>query len=219
MSDKEKKERARGRRPSYLNGPVGSAKNPVPSETVEAKKDEVPPPQEAVVEDKELLSWKVWLMPRRPAVSVAVVVTLLACIGVSYWAFPNVLFIAIITFILFNRLAPYLFPVKYTLTEQGVGYKTLMARDTRTWGKVFTYYEFPDGVLLSNDTRSVRGRLREGLFLYYETGGANKDQVLDVVKSKLKAPTEAMAPKQDGAEYKGGVGSALRRVRKIRGKE
>jgi hypothetical protein len=38
------------------------------------------------------------------------------------------------------------------------------------------------------------------------------------VRTKLKPPKEAMALKE-GKEYKGGVGSALRRVRKLRGKE
>lgn len=218
MSDKEKSPRPRGRRPSYLTGPVGSAKAVPDSAQPETASKKVLQ-QEEVIEDKELVSWKVWLLPRRPGISAAVIVTLLACIGVAYWAFPNVLFVAIITFILVNRLAPYLFPVKFILTEQTAGYKTVMAKDVRPWTKVFTFYEFPDGVLLSNDVRSIRGRLREGLFLYYEAGATNKEQVLDVVRAKLKSPADALAPKANDAGFKGGVGSALRRVKKLRGKE
>ncbi len=218
MSDNEKTPRPRGRRPSYLTGPVGSAR-PVPASAQPETPDKAEAPEEQVVEDKELINWKVWLLPRRPGVSVAVIVTLLACIGIAYWAFPNVLFVGIITVILINRLAPYLFPVKFILTEQTAGYKTILARDVRPWGRIFTFYEFPDGVLLANDTRTVRGRFREGMFLYYETGATNKDQVLDIVRSKLKAPKEAMAPKTGEEGYKGGVGSALRRVKKLRGKE
>ena len=152
--------------------------------------------------------------PRRPGVSTAVVITLLACIGVAYWAFPNVLFVGIITFILINRLAPYLFPVNYILTEQTAGYSTFMAKDIRPWNKVFTYYEFPDGVLLANDIRRVRGRMREGLFMYYDTGAVNKEQILDVVRSKLRPPAEAMTPKS-ADDNKGGIGSAFRRIKKF----
>ena len=142
----------------------------------------------------------------------------MACIGVAYWAFPNILFVGIITFILINRLAPYLFPVNYIFTEQTAGYSTFMAKDIRPWNRVFTYYAFPDGVLLANDVRRVRGRMREGLFMYYETGATNQDQILDVVRSKLKPPEEAMAPKAQD-ENKGGFGSAIRRIRKFRQKD
>ncbi|MGE5579984.1 MAG: hypothetical protein ACM3WU_08065 [Bacillota bacterium] len=215
MSDKEKAPRPASRRPSYLSGPAQAPKAPPPDAA--PKREETKGAQE--VTDKELVSWKVWLLPRRPRVSAFVVVALLGCIGVAYWQFPNFVFVAIITMILINRLGPYLFPVTYTLTEQTAGYKTVGARDVRPWSKIFTYYEFPDGVLLSHDTRGIRGRLREGLFMYYEAGAANKDQVLDVVKSKLKPPAEAMAPNPDAERDRGGIGSALRRVRKLKNKD
>lgn len=169
--------------------------------------------------DVTLSSWKVWLLPRRPAVSAGVVAALFACIGVAYWAFPELIFVGVITLILINRLAPYLFPVKYTLTEKTVGYSTFLAKDTRNWERIFTYYTYPDGVLLSNDVRSVRGRMREGMFLYYEPGATNKDEVLQVVQSKLRSPKEALAPAEGEQPFKGGIGSALRRVRKFRDKE
>ena len=220
MSDKQKPDRPRGRRPSYLTGPVGSAK-PLPasggSEIAPGRKKEAV--REEAKPDVQLYSWKIWLLPRRPAVSAAVVIALIGCVGIAYWALPQVLFVGIISLILLNRLAPYLFPVTFVLTEETVGYKTFLARDVRQWGRIFTYYQFPDGVLLANDVRSVRGRFREGLFLYFEAGGANKDEVLRVVQSKVKSPKEAVAPASGGHAYKGGVGSALRRIRKLRGKE
>lgn len=218
MSDKEKESRPRSRRPSYLTGPVS------PGRPVEVSQDSRTPPvpeeaaEDEIKEDKELYTWRVWLLPRRPAVSVAVVVVLLTCIGLAYWAFPQIVFVAVIAVILVNRLAPYLFPVKYVLTEETVGYRTFLARDIRSWERIFTFYDQPDGVLLSNDVRSIRGRLREGLFLYYKEGAANREEVLSVVRAKVKPPEEAMAPR-NGETYKGGVGSAFRRVRRLRDKE
>jgi len=205
----------KSRRPSYLSGP-GS---PPPLSQGEPESP-APPPKESAPEpeeDRELLSWRVWLLPRRPVVSALVVAVLLFSIYLAYWALPQLLFVVLITFILLNRLAPYLFPVKYFLTEQKAGYKTFLAADSRPWERFFTYYKFHDGVLLSNDTRSVRGRLREGLFMYY---GAETpvDEVLSIVASKLPSPEEAMKPK-DEPDFRGGVGSALRRIRRLRGKE
>ena len=218
MSENEKKPRA-SRRPAYLSGPSGPAKTSLEAPPPSADKAEsVAKEPEAVQEDRELYRWKTWLLPRRPALSAVVVVVLVGCLGLAYWAFPQPIFMVVIGLILINRLAPYLFPVTWVFTEETAGYKTFLAKDVRKWGQIFTYYEYPDGVLLSNDLRTIRGRLREGLFVYYEPGGANKERVLEVVKAKLKPPKEAMAPKGE-QEFKGGVGSALRRIRRVRGKE
>jgi hypothetical protein len=145
---------------------------------------------------------------------VVVVAVVLFSIYLAYWALPQILFVGLITFILLNRLAPYLFPVKYFLSEQRAGYKTFLAADSRPWERFFTYYKFPDGVLLSNDTRSIRGRLREGLFMYYGSE-TPVDEVLSIVASKLPAPEEAMKPK-DEPQFKGGVRSAFRRIRRFK---
>jgi len=50
-------------------------------------------------------------------------------------------------------------------------------------------------------------------------GADNKDQALDIVKSKLKPPAEAMAPNPDAEKEKGGIASALRRIRKLKDKD
>lgn len=204
------------RRPSYLSGPGGS--RPLPAEEAKPAGSgapaEEPAPQEQ--EDRLLHSWSVWLLPRRPLVSAVVIAVLFLSIGMAYWAMPRLLFVGLITVILINRLAPYLFPVKYQISEQRVGYKTFLAADSRPWEKFFTYHTFKDGVLLANDTRSMRGRFKEGLFMYYGKDTPVED-VLATIGSKLPSPEEAMKPK-DNIEYKGGMGSALRRVRKVRGK-
>jgi hypothetical protein len=206
----------KSRRPSYLSGP-GSPSPLTDREPKEARG--VPSPEETAKEpeeDRELLSWKVWLLPRRPLVSTVVVGVILLSIYLAYWAFPQLVFVGLITLILINRLAPYLFPVRYFLSEQKAGYKTFLAADSRPWGRFFTYYKYNDGILLSNDTRSIRGRLREGLFMYYGKD-TPVEEVLSIITSKLPSPEEAMKPKED-AGYKGGLSSAVRRVRRLRGK-
>lgn len=229
MRDDSAPKKARIQRPSYLGGP-STARRPggqaadssrsagrVPEQSSSGARDgadKAAEQRQEAAEDKEIYSWKVWLLPRRPLVSVAVVLTLVFSIWLAYWAFPNSFFIAVISVLLINRLAPYLFPVKYVLREQTVGYTTFLARDIRPWSRFITYYKFKDGVLLSHDTRTIRGRFTEGLFLHYADDLSNKDQVLSVVESRLKPPQEALGPRDDKA-YKGGIGSAFRRIRNL----
>ncbi|MGI6643961.1 MAG: hypothetical protein ACOX3V_08235 [Bacillota bacterium] len=206
----------RVKRPSYLGGPRPSGTEPHLPEKGENGVTTPEESPETPKEDVELYSWRIWLLPRRPLISVVVISVMVLCLVFAYWAFPHVVFVVAVTIILLNRLAAYLFPVTYTLTEETVGYRTILAKDVRDWGRFFTYHEFPDGVLLAHDVRSIRGRLREGLFLYYNQDGSNKDQVLKVVQAKLSPPAEARKRKDDEGSYKGGLRSALRRIRDFR---
>ncbi len=198
-------------RPSYLRGGRPGSIEPViatqekPVEAVEAK---------TVSEDKVLCQWKIWLFPRRPTVSAVVSIVIIGSLGLAYWTYPNALFISLIALLLVNRLAMYLFPVKYTIGEETVGYVTFLAKDKRTWDQFVTYYQFPDGVLLTHDQRGFRGRLKEGLFLYYHRDLSNKEQILDLVKTKLKPPKEVAREEPD--PKKGGLLSAWRRARRAK---
>lgn len=199
-------------RPSYLQGGrIGGIEPTIetkekPVEAVEAK---------TVSEDKVLCQWKIWLFPRRPVVSAVVSVVIIGSLALAYWTYPNALFISLITLLLVNRLAMYLFPIKYTIGEETVGYSTFLARDKRTWDMFVTYCQFPDGVLLTHDQRGFRGRLKEGLFLYYHRDLSNKDQVLDLVQTKLKPPKEAVR-ELESAPKKGGLASAWSRARRAK---
>lgn len=189
-----------GKRPSYLEGSKKTVSKEKPVEQPKREK-----------EDREIAAWSVWLLPRRPLVAVIVVGTLFLCFGLAYWAVPSFLFLAAVMAILLNRLAAYLFPTRYFLNENTVGYRTFLGKDVRNWSQLFTYYEYPDGVLLCLDTGTVRGRMGEGLFLYYSAGNQNEDEVLSEVKKRLKPPDRAKAAKKK--QFGGGIRSAWRRVR------
>ena len=219
--DGQKDSRPGFKRPSYLGGMGGPGKitqdKSVSSNEVEPKTGET----EHAVEEKEdtqLFTWRVWLMPRRPLVSAVVIGVLILSLAFAYWTFPQIIFILAVALILLNRLAAYLFPVNYILTEKTVGYRTLLARDIRDWARFFTYQEFPDGVLLAHDSRNIRGRMKEGLFLYYDTDNSSKDEILKVVKAKLRPPAEAIQHDSQEKQEKGGFKSALRRVRDLKKK-
>lgn len=222
-SQEDRTTEGRSRRPAYLGGrpgrslPDAIAEKPKTTASEDGIKPEQPgedaPKQPKT--DNVIYSWKVWLFKRRPLVSAVVVVTIVGSILLAYWAFPQVLFIGVITLVMLNRLAPYLFPVKYTLNERTVGYRTFLAKDIREWSDLRMYREFPDGVLLSHDMRTVRGKLKETLFLYYYEDCSNKDEVLKVVRDKV-VPFVPEPKGDDDRTYKGGIRSALRRVRGIK---
>lgn len=201
-------------RPAYLRGASLPAKTEAKEPARVPASREVSQ-EEAPSEDRELFTWRTWQLPKRVWTSVLVIGSLAACMYFAYVAVPQLLFIAVISVILINRLAPYLFPVKNVLTEQTAGYRTFLARDIRPWENFVTYYEFPDGVLLTHDTRTVRGKFREGLFLYYGDDPANKEEIMKIVRGKLRPPKEALKPKEK-EEHSGGIRSALRRIRKVR---
>ncbi|HOP70049.1 MAG TPA: hypothetical protein PLF60_00105 [Bacillota bacterium] len=203
-------------RPAYLRGlrprekPPGEVKEAAPVETHEEQEPK---------EDVELYRWTNWLLPRRPLVAVFVIASLIGCIVLAYWAVPQPFFVAVITIIFLNRLAPYLFPVTFILTEETVGYRTFLARDIRNWDVFLAYREFPDGVFLTHDIRTFRGRLKEGIFLYYYEDCSNKDEILHIVSTKLKPLDEALSAPQEKKENKGGLRSAFDRIRRLRSKK
>lgn len=200
-----------GSRPSYLKG--GTRSLSPTKEKMQPQNDK----REAVSsEDKELASWTVWLFPRRPLVSLLVVLVLVCSLSLAYWALPSPIFLLVMTGLLINRLAAYLFPARYFLREKTVGYKTFLAKDVREWERFFVYQEFPDGVLLSLDTRTIRGRIREGLFLYYNHDRSNKNEVLSIVSGKLKSSKGIVSSQDEPSQ--GGLVSAYRRIRRLRKK-
>lgn len=215
-------------RPSYLRGPLPQKKADAGSQVTDIREAKAKPrgsqdsPAQAkseAAEDVELYNWKIWLLPRRPLVSAFVVASVIGSVALAYWTLPQIFFVGVITVILLNRLAPYLFPVRYIITEQTVGYKTFLARDIRTWDRFLTYREFPDGILLTHDTRTVRGRVREGIFLYYYEDGSNKDEIFRIVSSKLKPPSEAFADADEEKKKRGGLRAAFDRIRQLKSRD
>ena len=211
-------------RPAYLRSlrPRGESLGAVKEEAKEGAKEVAPVEQEQereTTEDVELYRWRNWLLPRRPLVAVFVIGSFIGCIALAYWAVPQLFFVAVISLIFLNRLAPYLFPVTFILSEERVGYRTFLARDIRPWDAFLAYKEFPDGVLLTHDIRTFRGRMKEGIFLYYYEDCSNKDEILRIVSSKLKPLDEALTSGHKQKEEKGGLRAAIRRIRRFSSKD
>ena len=214
------------RRPAYLRGTGEQREHPGTSPKVEKNSEEAT--KEAgqrgavLVEEKDevLLTWRVWLLPRNPLKSAVVVFSLAGVIALAYWAVPSWIFVLLIAMLLLNRLAPYIFPVKYELTDATVSFKTYLASNTKMWKQLFCYREYPDGVMLMHDPRTVTGRMREGIFLSYDEELVHKDEILRIVSSKLKPVREALSgrPEATTINPRGGLFSAISRIRRLRRK-
>lgn len=170
--------------------------------------------------DEILLSWRVWLLPRSPLKSLLVISSVVGMIALSYWAVPQWVFTILIAILVLNRLGPYIFPMKYELKDVTVSFKTYLASNTKQWNELFCYREYPDGVMLMHDPRTITGRMREGIFLYYDEKLEHKDEILRIVSSKLKPAREALSGQPQRAEisYRGGLLSAISRIRRLRQK-
>lgn len=205
------------KRPAYLRGGLWSRQEPSGSPAPESQTEKAGLPK-TETQDEVLLTWRVWLLSRNIPKSVLVMVSTAAMIFLAYWAIPQLLFVGFITLLILNRLAPYLFPMKYELREKTVSYKTYMASNTKRWDELFCYREYPDGIMLMHDPRTITGRVREGIFLYYDESPGHKDEILRIVSSKLRPLKEAVAARADGdgVSPKGGLFSAISRLRRLR---
>lgn len=225
-SSSEGRSRNVSRRPSYLRS-AGIRRQDLeaPQETEKAPDESGKKGCQAAVgqveaKDEILLSWRVWLLPRNPLKSVLVVSSLIGMIALAYWAVPQWVFTILIAILVLNRVGPYIFPMKYELKDATVSFKTYLASNTKQWNELFCYQEYPDGIMLMHDPRTITGRMREGIFLYYDEKLEHKDEILRIVSSKLKPAREALSGKPQRAEisYRGGLLSAISRVRRLKQK-
>ncbi|MBE3519495.1 MAG: hypothetical protein IMW97_04225 [Firmicutes bacterium] len=213
------------RRPAYLRGTVPRRDVETPLRAKEAVVETGEGAGRVAADkvdekDEILLSWRVWLLPRNPLKSVLVVSSFVGMLALAYWAVPQVVFTILIAILILNRIGPYIFPMKYELKDATVSFKTYLASNTKRWDELFCYSEYPDGVMLMHDPRTITGRMREGIFLYYDEKLEHKDEILRIVSSKLKPAKEALSgrPKAGEVSSTGGLLSAISRVRRLRQK-
>ncbi len=225
-SSSEGRSRNVSRRPAYLRG-AGTRREDLeaPRETEKAPDESGRKACQAAVDqvdakDEILLSWRVWLLPRNPLKSVLVVSSLIGMVALAYWAVPQWVFTILIAILVLNRIGPYIFPMKYELKDATVSFRTYLASNTKQWNELFCYHEYPDGIMLMHDPRTITGRMREGIFLYYDEKLEHKDEILRIVSSKLRPAKEALSGRPQTAEVssRGGLLGAISRVRRLRQK-
>lgn len=93
-------------------------------------------------------------------------------------------------------LAPYLFPTRYELNDEGVRQSMGLYRVHRRWEEFRNFYWDDVGVKLSTFSRRSRLEPYRGLFVRFAkdagTGG-NREEVLAVVRRHIARPEETAA--------------------------
>lgn len=95
------------------------------------------------------------------------------------------------TIVMFFSLSKFFFPARYSLDDSGVTVKTTTQTFTRPWNQFRSYYVDANGILLS--PFAVPSRLENFRGLYITFSG-NKDEVVEFVKARVKAPSSPLAP-------------------------
>lgn len=150
-------------------------------------------PASNVVEDpgKELLHWRYhpvreggWRLP----VVIAFLLGLPTLIGLMYGPF----FTLLALIILGSSMGTYFLPTNYALYAGGVETRFLGVTRRFKWDQFRSFYPDRNGVLLSPFPAPSRLENFRGLFVRFSR---NREQVLDVVRSRVPLPTENGAKK------------------------
>jgi hypothetical protein len=144
-----------------------------------------PPPEEP---EETLLQYRVHKLKEQPGKSALVIAAMIAIAGIAFYAYPNALFGVISIAILMFSISFFLFPVKYRFTNKGVHMRNLVSMEYRGWDRFYDYFIYKDAVLLSFDYRTIRGRVQKGYLIYFDPERQNRDQLLEIVKAKIKKP-------------------------------
>lgn len=140
----------------------------------------VPQAQEVV------LTWTVHLLRREPERVKVLVPCLGGALLLGLLLFHN-LALALLPVVVFGlSLSDFLFPVRYTLTAQGVQARSLVSHLEMSWADVRHAYLAEEGIKLSPlRRRDSRWEPLRGLFLRFDT--ENRDAVIDGVKQLREA--------------------------------
>ncbi|MEW6723857.1 MAG: hypothetical protein AB1331_02900 [Bacillota bacterium] len=121
-------------------------------------------------------------MKRRPKISAMVILGILFVAGFTHYVYGQPVLTFSVFAILTLSIGAYLFPITYTLSDQGVRFKNLLANEFRTWDKFSEFQVYPDAVQLFFPQRSLRNRVNKGFILFFEN---NRDEVLAMVQERL----------------------------------
>jgi hypothetical protein len=133
--------------------------------------------------ETQLLIWKTHPAKARPLVTTLVVVLLLILVASVYLLTASPLFTAVAAIILYGSLTQYFTPTTFELTGSKVRVTYIVNKVEKDWAQFRSYYADKNGVLLSPFTAPSRLENFRGLYIRF---AANKDQVLEVVREKIK---------------------------------
>lgn len=133
-------------------------------------------------ESGETLEWVSHPVKRRPWVSVAVSVFIVACCAITFVSTGSTWFAGLALAILTGSLAKFYFPTRYRLSSKGVTIKTTTQTLTKEWKLYRSCYPDRNGILLSPFEEPSRLENFRGLYLIFNN---NADDVTSFVRRHI----------------------------------
>lgn len=141
-----------------------------------------------VVPEATLLSWSSHPAKSRPVTTILVLIFLLVLLVIVYVLTFSPFFTAAAGLILWGSLSQFFLSTTFELTDSRVRVKYVVNKVEKEWSQYRSYYPDKNGVLLSPFVRPSRLENFRGLFLRFN---ANRDQVMDIVRSKIQFTPDA----------------------------
>jgi len=132
---------------------------------------------------KEKLTWTIHPVVERPAVSVAVVLFLIAILVLIKISFQAWWWVILSALLIMVSLARFFLPTRYELTNEGVTSRMLFVVHQRPWSYFRSFYRSKRGVVLSPFDHPSKLDTYRGMHLFCLK---NRNEVIDFVSKKLK---------------------------------
>ena len=140
-----------------------------------------------------LMSWKVHMAKRNMSRAISVFILILICVYFVFQTLEDGFLTMISFFVLLVMVLPYYLPNTFTLTEEGVEKKMLFSKQKRKWSEFHRYEQGKNAInLYTLNKRSRLDNYRSFLIICDK----NKDEVLEIVKRKIKKSDDIKSDKQ-----------------------
>jgi hypothetical protein len=136
----------------------------------------------------EVLKWSSHPVKRSTLISVLVILFILFVWLVVYLTTYSLLLTGLAVVIMLGSLSSFFLPTRYELDQDRIRIKFFLTTREREWNSFRSYYVDKNGVLLSPFPQPSRLENFRGIYVRFNQ---NNDQVVEFVKTKIKAKTSA----------------------------
>jgi hypothetical protein len=138
--------------------------------------------EKSTAENKPLLEYFCHPAKRDMRITGLTTVFIIVCIILVWLISYSIILTGLAVLILFGSLTGFYFPTRYYFYDDHLIVKTTMQTLRKEWTQYRSFYPDKNGVLLSPFTRPTRLENFRGLYIKF---AGNRDQVMDIVRSKI----------------------------------
>jgi len=130
-----------------------------------------------------MLKWSSHPVKKKALISILVIVFLFVVWLVVYLATSSLFLTGLSVVIMLGSLSSFFLPTHYELDQEKVKIRFFLTKREREWSTFRSFYVDKNGVLLSPFAKPSRLENFRGVYVRFSQ---NKDQVVDLVKSKIE---------------------------------